>query len=126
MAGMKLAVLVVAILMVVATAMSTAQPITCDELSSTFRPCTTYLVTGGTPSRSCCYGLGYINNVGATSSQLREVACKCLQTAIRDIRGVFSQDYAEALPGICKVDLPYKISLDTDCLFSIHDSLGSQ
>ncbi|WCJ27832.1 Non-specific lipid-transfer protein [Euphorbia peplus] len=111
MAGTKLAVLIVAI-MVVATAMS-AQAITCGQVSSALSPCIGYLRSGGVPSPQCCGGVSSLNNAAKTTPD-RKTACNCLKSAAGSISGLVPAN-AESLPGKCKVNIPYKISLNTDC-----------
>ncbi|XP_065853429.1 non-specific lipid-transfer protein 1-like [Euphorbia lathyris] len=112
MAAMKLAVLVVAI-MVVAGAMSTAEGITCGQVSGALAPCINYLKTGGAPTPQCCSGVRTINGAAQTTPD-RQQACNCLKSAARSIPGLNPAN-AESLPGKCSVNIPYKISFDTNC-----------
>ncbi|WCJ27834.1 Non-specific lipid-transfer protein [Euphorbia peplus] len=113
MAGIKLAVFVVAI-MVVASAIYTAEgAISCGQVSSALAPCIGYLRTGGTPSPGCCAGVTKLNNAAQTTPD-RQTACNCIKSAAKSIGGL-NEANAGALPGKCKVNIPYKISFTTNC-----------
>ncbi|XP_065851981.1 non-specific lipid-transfer protein 1-like [Euphorbia lathyris] len=111
MAGMKLAVLVVAI-MVVAGAMC-AEGITCGQVTGAFAPCISYLKSGGSPTPQCCSGVGSIASAAKTTAD-RQQACNCLKSAAKSIPGINPAN-TESLPGKCKVNIPYKLSLSTNC-----------
>nr|AAM00272.1 lipid transfer protein 1 [Euphorbia lagascae] len=111
MAGIKVAVLVVA-LMVVASGMY-ANAITCGQVSSSLAPCVNFLKSGGAPSPQCCNGLGGMVNQ-AKSTADKQAACNCLKTAAKNMPGLNPAN-AESLPSKCKVNIPYKISFSTNC-----------
>ncbi|XP_065862176.1 non-specific lipid-transfer protein 1-like [Euphorbia lathyris] len=112
MAAMKLAVLVVAI-MVAAGTMWTAEGITCGQVSGALSPCINYLKSGGAPTPQCCAGLRNINGAAKTTAD-RQQACNCLKSAARTIPGLNPAN-AQSLPGKCNVNIPYKLSLSTNC-----------
>ncbi|WCJ27836.1 Non-specific lipid-transfer protein [Euphorbia peplus] len=112
MAGIKLAILVVAI-MVACGAMSTHAAITCGQVSGALAPCLNYLKSGGAPSPQCCNGVGRIAGM-ATTTPDRQLACNCLKNAAKNVPGI-NQDNAASLPGKCKVNIPYRISMSTNC-----------
>ncbi|XP_065854097.1 non-specific lipid-transfer protein 1-like [Euphorbia lathyris] len=111
MAAMKLAALVVAII-VISGAMS-AEGITCGQVTGALTPCINYLRTGGAPSPQCCSGVRTINGAAKTTPD-RQQACNCIKSAARGIPGLNPAN-AESLPGKCKVNIPYKISFNTNC-----------
>ncbi|WCJ27835.1 Non-specific lipid-transfer protein [Euphorbia peplus] len=111
MARIKLAILVVAI-MVACGAMST-QAMTCGQVSGALAPCLSYLKSGGAPTPQCCSGIGRIAGI-ATTTLGRQAACNCLKNAAKSISGL-NQGNAASLPGKCKVNIPYKISMSTNC-----------
>ncbi|WCJ27829.1 Non-specific lipid-transfer protein [Euphorbia peplus] len=111
MAGVKLAILVVAI-MVAAGAMA-AEAITCGQVNTALAPCLNYLKFGGVPTPVCCSGVATIAGSAKTTTD-RQQACNCLKTAANSVAGI-NPTNAEALPGKCKVNIPYKINLSTNC-----------
>ncbi|XP_065853449.1 non-specific lipid-transfer protein 1-like [Euphorbia lathyris] len=111
MAGVKLAILVVAI-MVVGGGMS-AEGVTCGQVNSALAPCLNYLKSGGVPTTSCCSGVATIAGAAKTTAD-RQQACSCLKSAANGVGGIIPAN-AESLPSKCKVNIPYKISLTTNC-----------
>ncbi|KDP22770.1 hypothetical protein JCGZ_00357 [Jatropha curcas] len=112
MAGLKLISILVLCMFVAAPI---TEAITCGQVTSALAPCITYLRTRGakTPPPNCCNGVRSINSA-AKSTPDRQQACQCLKQAAGSVSGIIPGN-AEALPGACKVNIPYKISLSTNC-----------
>ncbi|EEF29523.1 non-specific lipid-transfer protein 1 [Ricinus communis] len=112
MAGLKLVSL---LLLCMVVAPMTTQAITCGQVASSLGPCLNYLKgAGGTaPSAACCNGVRGINSAAKTTAD-RQTACQCLKSAANGIPGL-QPKLAESLPGNCNVNIPYKISLSTNC-----------
>ncbi|KAL6998274.1 hypothetical protein U1Q18_008400, partial [Sarracenia purpurea var. burkii] len=54
-----------------------------------------------------------LNNAARTTPD-RQAACRCLKSSVGAVKGV-NIGLAGSLPGKCGVNIPYKISLQTDC-----------
>ncbi|PQP98493.1 non-specific lipid-transfer protein [Prunus yedoensis var. nudiflora] len=68
---------------------------------------------GRCPAGGCCPGIKRL--VGsATTTADRQNACKCLKTVAGAVKGI-NPGYAAALPSLCGVKIPYKISTSTNC-----------
>ncbi|KAJ4704251.1 Non-specific lipid-transfer protein [Melia azedarach] len=88
--------------------------LTCGQVTSSLGPCIPFLRTGGgSPPVPCCNGVRSLNAAARTTPD-RQTACRCLQTAARQISGI-NPNVAAGLPGACGVNIPYKISTSTDC-----------
>lgn len=102
---------------VVVTCMVVAAPyaeaITCGQVVSNLAPCLGYLKNGGAVPSGCCSGVTALNNA-AQSTPDRQTACGCLKSAYSANSGINAGN-AAALPGMCGVNIPYKISPSTDC-----------
>jgi len=96
----------------VVVAAHTAEGITCRHVKVDLVPCVKFLQSGGpVPVRYC--NVVRILSKGRNTADRRYI-CNCLKVAV----GAFSAlnpNNAEALPGKCKVNLPYKISNSTNC-----------
>ncbi|KAJ4704261.1 Non-specific lipid-transfer protein, partial [Melia azedarach] len=108
---MAAALKLVSALLVLCVLVNTA-PIThalaCGQVTSTLGPCISYLRTGGrSPPVPCCNGVRALNAAARTTPD-RQTACRCLQTAARQISGI-KPNVAASLPGACGVNIPYKI-----------------
>ncbi|XP_048235844.1 non-specific lipid-transfer protein 1-like [Ricinus communis] len=112
MAGIKLVSL---LLLCMVVAPMTTQAITCGQVASSLGPCLKYLkgAAGPMPPAACCNGVRGINSAARTTPD-RQTACQCLKNAAGGISGL-KPGLAESLPGKCKVNIPYKISLSTNC-----------
>ncbi|RDX62174.1 hypothetical protein CR513_59511, partial [Mucuna pruriens] len=112
MASLKV-VCVVAVLCMVVLSAPTAQAITCGQVTGSLAPCIGYLQKGGKPLTGCCDGVRSLAAAAKTTAD-RQTACNCLKQAAGVISG-FNANNAAALPGICGVNIPYKISTSTNC-----------
>ncbi|KAF2287977.1 hypothetical protein P3X46_008003 [Hevea brasiliensis] len=112
MAALKMVSFLVLCMLVAAP--MTAQAITCGQVQSALVPCLSYLkTTGPTPPATCCNGVRTINNAAKTTAD-RRTACQCLKSAAGSVKGLNPTTVA-GLPGKCGVNIPYKISLSTNC-----------
>nr|XP_043610665.1 non-specific lipid-transfer protein 1-like [Erigeron canadensis] len=87
--------------------------VTCQMVVSSLTPCASYLTRGGPVPASCCSGINSLYSA-ATTTPDRQMACKCMKQASGMLPGI-RLDAATSLPGKCGVNIPYKISPDTDC-----------
>ncbi|XP_050383564.1 non-specific lipid-transfer protein 1-like [Argentina anserina] len=86
---------------------------TCPQIRGGMVPCINYLSKGGSPSAACCTNLKNMVN-SATTTIDRQDACKCLKEAAGALQGI-NPTNAARLPSNCKVNIPYKISMSTNC-----------
>ncbi|KAI3829503.1 hypothetical protein L1987_03628 [Smallanthus sonchifolius] len=107
----KIACVVVACMVVLAPHAEAA--ITCGQVVSNLVPCLTYLRAGGKPSTGCCNGVKSLNKAASTSAD-RKIACGCLKSSYNASPGIKPTNAAN-LPSSCGVNIPYKISPNTDC-----------
>ncbi|KAK3444833.1 hypothetical protein EUGRSUZ_A00724 [Eucalyptus grandis] len=112
MASLKLVCLALVVGLVVAVPL-TESAVTCGQVASCVAPCLGYLRAGGTLPSACCSGIRSLNSAARTTPD-RQTACRCLQSAAGNIRGL-NLGLVSALPGKCGVSVPYKISPSTDC-----------
>nr|ADR66945.1 non-specific lipid transfer protein [Prunus armeniaca] len=105
--------LVVALCMVVSVPIAQAQAITCGQVVSTLAPCINYVKSGGAVPPACCNGIRTLNGLAKTTAD-RQAACNRLKQLSGSIPGV-NPNNAAALPGKCGVNVPYKISISTNC-----------
>jgi len=110
MASVKFAYVVVLCIVVAA---HTAEGITCRRVENNLAPCVEFLQSGGPVPVGCCNGVRNILNSARTTAGRRYI-CDCLKVAVGAISGL-NPNNAEALPGKCKVNMPYKISTSTNC-----------
>nr|AVN68376.1 lipid transfer protein 2 [Artemisia annua] len=112
MASMTMRVLcVIAACMVVVAPY--AEALSCSEVTSKLAPCFNYLKSGGKVPPACCDGVKGLNSAAKTTPD-RKTACTCMKSAYKSYNGI-NADNAAGLPGKCGVNIPYKISLSTDC-----------
>lgn len=111
MASLKVACMVVLCMGVVGAPMM-AQAISCGDVTKDLAPCLSYLMNGGTASDACCEGVRSILGAAGTTSE-KQTVCNCLKDAANNF-GI-NDNYAQALPGLCNVSVPYKISRSTNC-----------
>uniref|UniRef100_A0A6N2K7N1 Non-specific lipid-transfer protein n=1 Tax=Salix viminalis TaxID=40686 RepID=A0A6N2K7N1_SALVM len=112
MAGAK-SVCVLLLCMVLSAAMFNVEALTCGTVATDLSQCLGYLKNGGSVSAACCKGVEALNNAAKTTQDRRD-ACTCLKTTAAQLGGV-NANYAAALPGLCRVNIPYKISTSTNC-----------
>ncbi|XP_055808366.1 non-specific lipid-transfer protein 2-like [Solanum dulcamara] len=106
----KIACLVVLCMVMVAPYASEA--FTCGQVQAGVVNCLPYLQNRGPVGLCCNVVKGLVNS--AKTTQDRRTACSCLKSAATTIKGI-DMGKAAALPGICGVKSPFKISLSTDC-----------
>ena len=88
--------------------------ISCGTVISDLTPCVGYLTSGkGKPTPGCCGGVKKLAALATTTPARRQV-CGCLKQAYSQFQNVNSAAIS-ALPGSCGVNLPFKISLQTNC-----------
>jgi len=106
-------VCVLLLCMVLSAPMLNVEALSCSVVASNLAQCLTYLRNGGAVPPACCKGVGTLNNAAKTTQDRRD-ACNCIKTTAAQLGGVNS-NYAAALPGLCHVNIPYKISTSTNC-----------
>ena len=110
--SVKLACVVLMCMAVVGAPMAQAA-VDCNKVRSNVLPCLGFLEKGGSPSPGCCNGIKSIVNSARTTGD-RQGVCNCLKSAASNVHGIDPRN-AEALPGRCGVNIPYKISTSTNC-----------
>ncbi|PKI37998.1 hypothetical protein CRG98_041594 [Punica granatum] len=99
--------------MVVAATMAESA-ITCGQVTQSVSPCIPYArSTGGAPTAACCSGIRSLNDAARTTPD-RQTACKCLKAIAGSISGI-NYGVVAGIPGKCRVNIPFKLSLSTDC-----------
>lgn len=109
---MKVTWVAVIMCMAVVGAPMMAQAMTCNDVTVNMAQCLSYLMQGGTPSTLCCSGVKNILGSAVTTVD-KQTVCNCLKADAA--RYNINDQYAQALPGFCKVNVPYKISRSTNC-----------
>ncbi|KAL5550622.1 hypothetical protein UlMin_000798 [Ulmus minor] len=107
----KLACLVLLVMVVAAPVAQGA--IACGTVTGYLLPCLNYLKGAAPLPAGCCSGVKTLNNV-ARSTPDRQSACNCLKQAATTIKGI-NTGLAGGLPGKCGVNIPFKISPQTNC-----------
>nr|WEA82700.1 nonspecific lipid transfer protein 5 [Solanum melongena]WJJ08749.1 nsLTP5 [Solanum melongena] len=96
----------------VATATDAA--VQCNTVYSSLEPCLGYVLgSGSSVPAECCNGLKSLLMAAGTTAD-RQSVCKC----IKSVASSATQPQvgrAAQLPGICRVNVPYKISPNVDC-----------
>ncbi|VFQ79496.1 unnamed protein product [Cuscuta campestris] len=91
-----------------------AEAITCGQVASSLGPCLNYLKgAAGMPPPACCAGVKSLNSMAQTTPD-RKTACTCLKSVAGSVNGLNPQT-AAGLPGKCGVNIPYAISMSTNC-----------
>ena len=103
----------VVLMCMVVSAPSAQAAISCATVVSKLAPCLGYLRSGGPVPAQCCNGVRSLNNA-ATTTPDRQQACKCMKSTASTVSGIDINN-ASTLPSKCGVNIPYKISPDTDC-----------
>ncbi|CAL0324628.1 unnamed protein product [Lupinus luteus] len=111
MASIKVACVVLMCMAVVAAPV--AQAITCGEVAQNLSPCIGYVASGGAVPPACCGGVKSLVSSAQSTSDKRTV-CNCLKSAASTIPS-YNDANAASLPGICGVNIPFKISISTNC-----------
>jgi len=88
--------------------------ISCGTVTSDLTQCAGYLMSGqGKPTPGCCGGVKSLAAL-ANTTPARRAVCSCLKSAYSQFPNVNSAAVS-GLPGSCGVNLPFKISLQTNC-----------
>nr|ABK24295.1 unknown [Picea sitchensis] len=88
--------------------------ISCGTVTSDMTPCVGYLTSGkGKPTPNCCGGVKKLAGL-ANTTPARRAVCGCLKQAYSQFPNANSAAVS-GLPGACGVNLPFKISLQTNC-----------
>ncbi|VFQ79491.1 unnamed protein product [Cuscuta campestris] len=105
----------VCVVLAAALASHAEAAITCGQVSGALAPCLTYLKGTGAapPPANCCGGVQKLSNLAKTTTD-RQAACNCLKTIAKSVSGI-NLNAASGLPGKCRVNIPYQISLSTNC-----------
>ncbi|KAE9610797.1 putative plant lipid transfer protein/Par allergen [Lupinus albus] len=111
MASIKVACMVLICMAVVAAPI--AQAVTCGQVVRNLSPCVNYLRFGGAVPATCCGGVKSLVSSAPTTADKRTV-CGCLKSAVSAIPN-YNDANAASLPGKCGVNIPYKISVSTNC-----------
>ncbi|KAL3330492.1 hypothetical protein AABB24_034357 [Solanum stoloniferum] len=100
---------------VAVAATATDAAVTCNTVYTSLEPCLGFVLNGEpTVPSACCSGLKSLL-VAAGTTDDRQSACKCIKSLASRANGV-QIGRASQLPGICKVNVPYPISPNVDCL----------
>ncbi|QCE03158.1 non-specific lipid-transfer protein 1 [Vigna unguiculata] len=111
MASVKFACVVVMLMVVVGA--HSAEGMTCGQVQGNLAQCIGFLQNGGIVPPACCNGVKNILNSARTTADRRGI-CSCLKSAAGAVRGL-NPSNAQALPGKCGVNIPWKISSSTNC-----------
>ncbi|KAI3962024.1 hypothetical protein MKX01_039846 [Papaver californicum] len=112
MAGVFKFACVVLAFMVVAAPYAAEGALTCGQVDGKMAPCLGYLM-GRPIASNCCQNVVALLGM-AKSTPDRQAACNCLKNAAKSMTGIKMAN-AAALPRLCKVNIPYSISPNTDC-----------
>ncbi|CAK7343584.1 unnamed protein product [Dovyalis caffra] len=96
------------------------EALSCDVVAGDLAQCIGYLKKGGPVPPACCKGVAALKNAAKTTQDRRD-ACNCLKKTAAQVGGV-NPGFAASLPGICKVNIPYKISTSTNCARGLHEN----
>ncbi|CAK7343590.1 unnamed protein product [Dovyalis caffra] len=99
--------------MVLCGPMLNVEALSCSVVAGDLAQCIGYLRNGGQVPGPCCQGVAALNNAAKTTQDRRD-ACNCIKTTAAKVGGV-NPNNAAALPGLCRVNIPYKISTSTNC-----------
>ncbi|KAK9070000.1 hypothetical protein SSX86_010398 [Deinandra increscens subsp. villosa] len=102
------------VLCIIVACMAVAEALTCSDVDSDLSPCLNYLENGGSVSSACCSGVKKLNKASNTTA-LKKTACNCMKSAYKSMSSKIKIDNASSLPKKCNVNIPYKISPDTNC-----------
>lgn len=109
-------ILVTALLCMVLSSPTTLHAqMTCGQMVNNLYPCIDYLMNGGAVPGTCCGGVRTLFN-SANSTPNRRAICKCLKSVLGQVSyNNNNLKNAQALPGKCGVNIPYKISPSINC-----------
>ncbi|KAM7532084.1 hypothetical protein LguiB_035494 [Lonicera macranthoides] len=103
----------VVLMCMVVSAPSAQAAITCGTVVNKLSPCLSYLRSGGPVPAQCCSGVKSLYN-SVTTTPDRQQACNCMKTTAASVPGI-NVDNASTLASKCGVNIPYKVSPNTDC-----------
>ncbi|KAM0053867.1 putative plant non-specific lipid-transfer protein/Par allergen [Helianthus debilis subsp. tardiflorus] len=89
------------------------EALSCSDVVSKLSPCINYLQNGGSVPTACCNGVKGLN-AAAKSTADKKTACGCMKNAYQSMSGI-KANIALGLPKKCGVNIPYKISMSTNC-----------
>ncbi|KAJ6708441.1 hypothetical protein OIU85_028682 [Salix viminalis] len=112
MANAKLISTLLLCMVVTAPMMNIEASIQCHTVTVALATCLGYFTKGGRVPSSCCKGAQNVKNAARTTKDRRET-CACLKRAAGQYRVNFK--FAAALPAVCKVHIPYRISPSINC-----------
>ncbi|GMH10020.1 hypothetical protein Nepgr_011861 [Nepenthes gracilis] len=113
---LKLTFVVAMVLAVVVLPPPADAAISCSQVLGYLRPCIGYVtgsVPGKVPPAVCCTGIKSLNSAAKVTPD-RQAVCRCLKQLANGF-GSGPVNRAGAVPGKCGVNIPFKISLSTDC-----------
>ncbi|PKA51857.1 Non-specific lipid-transfer protein 3 [Apostasia shenzhenica] len=93
-----------------------ATALTCEEVVTSLSGCLAYLRGAGAappPPTGCCAGVRHLLDAARTTPD-RQQGCRCIQSILRSFSGL-NLSRAAAVPGGCRVDIGYPVSLSLDC-----------
>ncbi|CAN0903791.1 Non-specific lipid-transfer protein Cor a 8.0101 [Linum grandiflorum] len=108
-AAMKL----VSMFLVCALMTASVSALSCDQVDGGLSPCVSYMTGRGAVTPGCCNGMKGLLVEARTTADRRQ-ACNCLKSAASKLPGL-NPALAAGLPAKCGVNIPYKISISTNC-----------
>ncbi|KAI3474389.1 hypothetical protein Pfo_029250 [Paulownia fortunei] len=108
----SICMVLIGVVLVVAVVPRSQAAISCGTVASYLQPCLPYVTNKG-PIGGCCGGIKGLY-AAAKTTQDRQSVCNCLKSLAGSYPGV-NLGKAAGLPGLCGVNIPYKISPSTDC-----------
>ncbi|KAB5561800.1 hypothetical protein DKX38_006757 [Salix brachista] len=113
MANAKLISTLLLCMVVTAPMLNIEASIQCHTVTVALATCLGYLKSGGrSVPPSCCKGVHNVKNAARTTKDRRDT-CVCLKRAAGQYKVNFN--FAAALPAVCKVQIPYRISRSINC-----------
>ncbi|KAF5176117.1 Non-specific lipid-transfer protein [Thalictrum thalictroides] len=87
--------------------------ITCSDVVKDLSSCIKYLGNGvGSPPTACCTGASNLAAAASTTAD-KKIACNCIKSTAQSIK--VNAAAAKALPGLCRITLPFAVSTSVDC-----------
>ncbi|KAL1560124.1 non-specific lipid-transfer protein 1-like [Salvia divinorum] len=100
-------------LLLVATAISNANAVSCPQAISMLLPCQDYLVKHSAKlTVSCCQAANKLNDMVNSKVDLKDL-CSCLKQAAASLHVI--ADRAKSLPGQCHIQVPVPLDPNVDC-----------
>ncbi|CAK8575159.1 unnamed protein product [Lathyrus sativus] len=110
-------VVCLAIVCLVSFGPNAGEAVPCGQVVNSLMPCVSYIMNGGSVPLRCCDGVKGLNNMARTPADRRDV-CTCIKNAVTSSGFSYSNTNlgnAASLPTKCGVNIPYRISPNTDC-----------